>query len=117
MYGDQREMERHYDEVIDYINRLSRESEDWMISRSPYGEWACPKAECFPEEHGPGANPKYVSYSFVSTSYFYFTLLQMQEISDILGKNDTAYLTALAEVVRNKINEKYFDSETAQDDQ
>lgn len=117
MYGDQREMERHYDEVIDYINRLSRESEDWMISCSPYGEWACPKAECFPEEHGPGANPKYVSYSFVSTSYFYFTLLQMQEISDILGKNDTAYLTALAEVVRNKINEKYFDSDTAQYDQ
>lgn len=47
MYGDQREMERHYDEVIDYINRLSRESEDWMISRSPYGEWGVSESRVF----------------------------------------------------------------------
>ncbi|MDO5540287.1 MAG: family 78 glycoside hydrolase catalytic domain [Eubacteriales bacterium] len=117
MYGNRREMEQHYDEVLEYMNRLLRESENLMISRSPYGEWACPKAECFPEEHGPGATPKFVSFPFVSTTYFYFTLLQMQEMAKILERKEISYLGSLAETVRNKINEKYFDRETAQYDQ
>lgn len=117
MYGNRREMEKHYDEVLKYVNCLLREAEDGMISRSPYGEWACPKEECFPEEHGPGANPRFVSYPFVSTTFFYHTLLQMQEMAGILKKNDGSYLRLLRETVRDKINRKYFNRETAQYDQ
>lgn len=117
MYGNRREMERHYDEVLQYVNYLLKEADDGMISRSPYGEWACPKTECFPEEHGPGANPKYVSFPFVSTTYFYYTLLQMQEMAEILDKPDGSYLRLLTETIKRKINEKYFHAETAQYDQ
>ncbi len=88
-----------------------------MISRSPYGEWACPKAECFPEEYGPGANPRYVSFPFVSTMFFYHTLLQMQEMADILNKPDGSYLALLTETIKSKINQKYFNAGTAQYDQ
>lgn len=117
LYGSRREMECHFDELLQYIEALAKESKDWMISRSPYGEWACPKAECFPEEYGPGANPKYVSYPFVSTAYFYYTLIQMEEIAGILNRKEKAYLSELSKVVRNKINEKYFNQEKVQYDQ
>lgn len=117
MYGDRREIERHYDEVLQYINYLLKEADDGMISRSPYGEWACPKAECFPEEYGPGANPRYVSFPFVSTMFFYHTLLQMQEMADILNKPDGSYLALLTETIKRKINQKYFNAGTAQYDQ
>lgn len=117
MYGDRREMEQHFDELLQYIDALAKESDDWMIARSPYGEWCCPKAECFPEEHGPGANPRYVSYPYVSTAYFYYTLLQMKEMAEILNRKEKTYLSLLCTVVQNKINEKYFDKETAQYDQ
>lgn len=117
MYGDRREMEQHFDQLLEYVQALAKESDDWMISRSPYGEWACPKAECFPEEHGPGANPRYVSYPFVSTAYFYLTLVQMREMAGILGRAERSYLALLCKVVRDKINEKYFDRDNIQYDQ
>lgn len=117
MYGNRREMETHYQDIWRYVHALLNESKDWMISRSPYGEWACPKDQCFYEEYGPGANPKYVSFPFVSTTFFYFTLLQLQKMSELLGKEDLDYLKNLSEVVRKKINDTYFNPETGQYDQ
>ena len=117
MYADRRDLEAHYDDIWKYIHCLLEESEDWMISRSPYGEWACPKDECTYEEYGPGANPKRVSFPFVSTTFFYYTLLQTRQMAELLGKEGMSWLTNLTEVVRGKINADYFDPETNQYDQ
>ena len=116
MYGDRREMAEHYDDVLRYIRAMLQESEDWMISRSPYGEWACPKEECFYEAYGPGANPKHVSFPFVSTTFFYYTLAQALKMARLLGREETDWLKNLSEVVRGKINETYFHPETNQYD-
>lgn len=117
MYGDRREMELHYDEALQYVTALMHESKDWMIDRSPYGEWACPKDQCFYEEHGPGANPKYVSFPFVSTTFFYFTLLQLEEMAKILGRSEESYFRSMAEAMRGKINAAYYHPETYDYDQ
>ena len=117
MYGNKRLIEDTYDSMMRYLQVLLKEADHYLISRTGFGEWACPKEYCYPEEYGAGAVPKHVTATLVSTAYLYRSVSQMKEMADILENGDSAYLEALGETIRDKFNEKFYHSDTAQYDQ
>ncbi len=116
-YGNRRLMEESYDNLMKYIHVLLQETEDLIISRTGFGEWACPQEECYPEPYGAGAVSMHVTAALVSTAYLYLSLSQLREMAVILGRKDVSYLTALMEDVRRKYNARFFHPDTRQYDQ
>lgn len=116
-YGDKRLMEESYDSLMQYVHLLLKETEDLIISRTGFGEWACPQEECYPEPYGAGAVSMHVTAALVSTAYLYLSLSQLREMARILGKKDVSYLSSLMEAVRAKYNNRFFHPDTRQYDQ
>jgi alpha-L-rhamnosidase len=93
------------------------EADKLLISRTGFGEWACPAEECYSEEFGPGAVSKNVDPTLVSTAYLCYSITLVSEIASILGKEKEASLYLdLANFVRRRFNEKFFDPKTCQYD-
>ena len=116
MYGNKRLMEETYDAMLRYLNVLLREADHYLISRTGFGEWACPKEFCYPEEFGAGAAPKHVTPTFVSTAYLYRSVRQIYTIASILGKQETAYLDALSDTIYERFNQRFYHAEGSQYD-
>lgn len=116
IYGDRRLMENCYEGMMDYLRALLREAQEFLISRTGFGEWACPRGECYPEEYGAGAVSKHVSPTLVSTAYLYYSISQIREMAAILQKDDQLYLESLQRAVFEKYNERFFDPVTGQYD-
>lgn len=115
-YGDKRIIQENYDSMMRYLHLLLKEADHYLISRTGFGEWACPREECYQEEYGAGAVSKNVTATLVSTGYLYYSISQVKEMAEILGKKDVAYLTGLMETVCTKFNERFFNKETGQYD-
>jgi len=117
-YGNKRALEQYYSNMQRFIEALHRESENYIITRSGYGEWASPASECIEEPNGPGATAKYISSALVSTAYFYLDVQQMIEVSRVLGKEaEVLYYNELAEAIRSAYNKNFFDGKSCQYDQ
>lgn len=116
-YGNKRLMEESYEGLMRYVHALLKETEDLIISRTGFGEWACPREECYPEPYGAGAVSMHVTAALVSTAYLYLSISQLREMAQILGKKDVSYLTALMEDLRRKYNDRFFHPQTMQYDQ
>ncbi len=116
-YGNRRLIEESYDNLMKYIHVLLQETEDLIISRTGFGEWACPQEECYPDPYGAGAVSMHVTAALVSTAYLYLSLSQLREMAGILGRKDVSYLTSLMEEVRRKYNTRFFHPDTRQYDQ
>ncbi len=118
MYGNRRVLETYYENMKRYLAALYSESEDYLVSRTGFGEWACPKSECYEEPFGPGATSKNVSPTLVSSSYFYLSASQIRQIAGILGKSeDIPALEKLSESIRDRFNRRFYHPETGSYDQ
>ncbi|MDR1419291.1 MAG: glycoside hydrolase family 78 protein [Treponema sp.] len=116
-YGNRKALEDSYEPLKRYIQALLVEADNLIISRTGFGEWACPADECYAEEYGPGAVSKNVDPSLVSTAYLRDSLGLVSKIASILGKEKESSLYAdLANFVRMRFNEKFFNPETCQYD-
>jgi alpha-L-rhamnosidase len=116
-YGNRQALEERYEPLKHYIEALTVEADHLLISRTGFGEWACPKEECRPEPDGAGAVSKNVNPTLVSTAYFYYSVSLVAEIAGILGKQqEAAWYRDLADIIRGRFNDRFFNSETAQYD-
>ena len=116
-YGNKRVIEEYYSKNQKFVGALLAESENFLISRYGYGEWACPTMECIPEQYGPGASPKNISSALVNTAYLYLDINQVREMALILVKEEDAnYYEQLAQDVKNAYNQKFFNQNTGQYD-
>ena len=116
-YGNRRALEQCYEPLGRYIQAVQIEADSLLISRTGFGEWACPKDECWPETNGPGAVSKNVSPALVSTAYFFYSASLTGEIAGILGKErEAAYYRNIAENIRRRFNGRFFNPETCQYD-
>ena len=117
-YGNKRVIEEYYSKNQKFVGALLAESENFLISRYGYGEWACPAMECIPEQYGPGASPKNISSALVNTAYLYLDINQVREMALILGKEEDANnYEQLAQDVKNAYNKKFFNQNTSQYDE
>lgn len=117
VYGNRQVLSENYSRFQKYVEALLRESDHFLISRTGFGEWACPAGECYPEESGAGAVSKHVDPTLVSTAYLYKSVKEFVEISTILGKGrEAAYYQNLADIIRKGFNERFFHPETGQYD-
>jgi len=116
-YGNRKVLEENYESMKRYIEALVKESDGLLISRSGFGEWACPADECYPEPYGAGAVSKHVTPTLVSTAYFHFSVHQMSQIAEILGlSDDKRYFDGLKEKIKERFNQRFFNEETCQYD-
>jgi alpha-L-rhamnosidase len=113
VYGNRKALEQSYEPLKKYVHALAVESDRFMISRTGFGEWACPRDECWPEPNGAGAVSKNVSPVLVSTAYFYYSVSLVAEIAGILEKKrEAAYYRDMALIIRSRFNECFFNAET-----
>jgi alpha-L-rhamnosidase len=116
-YGNRRALERTYEPLKKYVHALLVEADRLLISRTGWGEWACPRDECIPEEHGPSASAKNIDPTLVSTAYLYYSVSLVAESAAVLGKEkEAAHYQDLAGFVRQRFNERFFNTQTCQYD-
>jgi alpha-L-rhamnosidase len=116
-YGNKKVLQKNYGGLKRYLGVLLEEADDHLISRTGFGEWACPKGECYPEPFGAGAVSRHVTAALVSTAYLYRSLTEMKEISAILERTeDVKYYATVAQKVKEKFNARFFHPETCQYD-
>ncbi|MHB8061089.1 MAG: family 78 glycoside hydrolase catalytic domain [Ruminiclostridium sp.] len=114
-YGNRRILTEYYEKMKKYVAALLSEADDYIISRSIWGDWASPAAECYDEKIGASAKSKNTPGALVSTAYLYLDALQMAEIAEIVGAaEDISYYKFLAAKVKDAYNDKFFNMETAQ---
>ena len=102
-YGNRRAVAENFDRLKRYLGALAEESDRMMLSRTGFGEWACPKAECYDDPYGAGAVSMHVNPALVSTGYFYLSCAQMAEMARILRRDeDRKEFEAMAERVRER---------------
>jgi alpha-L-rhamnosidase len=116
-YGNRRALEKTYEPLKKYVQALLIEADHLIVSRTGWGEWACPKSECYDEPHGPGATSRNVDPALVSTAYMYYSVALVAESAGILGKsNEAAYYADVASFIRGRYNDRWLNRETCQYD-
>jgi alpha-L-rhamnosidase len=116
-YGNSQVLEQCYGPLKRYVDALLVEADRLIVSRTGFGEWACPREECYPEENGPGAISKNISPAAISTIYFRYGIILFAGIAGILGKErEAAYYRDMAEFIRGRFNDAFFNRETCQYD-
>lgn len=100
-YGDVGILETHYQGMKQYINYLSKKTDQHgLIVENELGEWVPPTAREIPP-------------SFVSSAYFYYDLILMGKMATILGEaSDATSLNELAARTKNAFNQRYYNAET-----
>jgi alpha-L-rhamnosidase len=116
-YGNRQVLEQCYEPLKRYVNALLVEADSLIVSRTGFGEWACPMEECYPELNGPGAISKNIDPAAISTIYFRYCVVLLAKTAGILGKEkEAAYFRDMAEYIRKRFNEVFFNPETCQYD-
>jgi alpha-L-rhamnosidase len=116
-YGNSQALGRCYEPLKRYVDALLVEADGLIVSRTGFGEWACPREECYPEENGPGAISKNINPAAISTIYFRYCVILLARIAGILGKDrEAAYYRDMAGFIRRRFNETFFNRETCQYD-
>jgi alpha-L-rhamnosidase len=113
-YNDTRLLEEHYPNMKRYINYLHRLATTDEKPDEPYiinnfdgywyslGEWCSPgRSDC-------------PNHAVVNTFYYYYDAHLMSQIAGLLGyKEDAGRFKALSDTIRDELNRKFFNPETA----
>jgi alpha-L-rhamnosidase len=90
---------------------LESKSENWIVNYSYYGDWAAPVYACQSEEYAVSAVTPGI---LMSTGYFYFNELLLENIARQLGKrNEAAQHKVKSDKIRQAFLEKWWDPVTA----
>lgn len=97
-YGDIRILEEHYQGVKKYVEFLRSKSTANLLEYSYYGDWVA-------IEKTPG--------SFVSSFYYYYSVLLLQKMAEILNyESEMNAYQELAEKIKEAFHKKFFDTKT-----
>lgn len=112
-YDDSGILLEHYENMKDYLGYLknlakidSDPKEDYIINDFDgywysLGEWCAPGQSDCPNHH------------MVNTSYYYLNSAILSKIASVLGEeSDAVAYSALADTIKNRINEKFLNRET-----
>lgn len=106
---------RAYDGFVRWERRLGEMAQGHILSYSHYGDWAGPVYACEGGEADidatrSGCTPG----SFMSTGYYYYNAVLLQEFSRILGKKEEAdFYRKLAREIRQAMLDQWWDEERA----
>jgi len=97
-YGDERVLKQHYGGMSRWVDFLSNKAKDYILSYG-LGDW-CP----------PGyVSPKNTPVTLTSTGYYYYNVLIISQVAQILGKSDDAIkYSKLANCIKMAFNNKFF---------
>jgi len=86
MYGDKRMIERHYQEMVQWMSHLRTKKVDGILACDNYGDWCCPPEDKYfiHSEQEWRKTPK----ELLATSYYYHNLNLMAQYAGILGNDD-----------------------------
>ncbi|MDD2961937.1 MAG: family 78 glycoside hydrolase catalytic domain [Muribaculaceae bacterium] len=105
-YGNKELLSEHYANLEKYINRLTMQSTNYIITIKEdkgYGDWC-------PPDHVGGRGPE--GLSLYHTSYYYWYVTLMSKIAKEIGKEaDVKKYDELALRIKDAINLRYFISE------
>jgi len=97
-YGDRRVLEEHYEGMKGYVDYLSRQADNHIVSIG-LGDW-CPARTETPAE-------------VTSTGYYYCDAQIVSKVARLLGKSEDAQRYAeLARRIKEAFNRKYYDRQT-----
>ncbi len=101
MYGDSKVLERHFDKFEAYLKYLESESDDFILPRGKYGDWASSKKDF---QRG---DPYYDN-----TMFYYYALQIIEKCADILGYAEKRKNYAKkAALMRKRCLELYYNAE------
>lgn len=104
-YGNKKLLIRHYDNLKKYINRLTSQSTNYIITYNEdkgYGDWC-------PPDHVGGRGPEGLSL-YHTVYYYWYTTLMSKIASEIGFEADTQSYNELAIKIKDAINARYFNS-------
>ncbi|GAB3447285.1 glycoside hydrolase family 78 protein [Actinophytocola sediminis] len=100
-YGDRTALTEHYEFLTRYMTFMETHLDNGIMSVEQYGDHSSPF----------GANPE-EDRRLVGTAYFYKSLGEMARIATLIGEtSDAEHYSALANTVRNRFNEVYYDGQ------
>ncbi|MGD2294775.1 MAG: family 78 glycoside hydrolase catalytic domain [Candidatus Aminicenantes bacterium] len=97
-YGDTRILQEHYEGLKKYVDSLAKMAKGDVLTFSRYGDWVS-------IDPTPG--------SLVSTFFYYYDLLILSKVADILGyKDDAQTYSGLAKKTKSAFNKKYYSQDS-----
>lgn len=111
-YEDREIIADSYEDMKQWVDYLRSQSDDGIIDYSYFGDWASPKSFSRQDSIGAGAVSLNTPGSFVSTVFYYLDVVLMCRFAQVLGRiNDLHTYTALAEKIKLKFNNVFFNPE------
>ena len=108
-YGDRRVLERNYDMMRKWVDRMALTAKNGITEADNYGDWCVPPEE--PHLIHSRDPARMTAKGILATSYLYHDLMLMQHYAEILGKkDDAADFAGQAEKIKVAFNAKYFDA-------
>lgn len=106
-YGDSMLIVNNYQAMRRWVDYLTSRAENHVISFG-LGDW-------YDYGNFKAGFSRNTPVPFVATAYYFYALKYLVKSAEMIGnKYDAKYYSALAEVVRNVLNTKFFDQETKQ---
>lgn len=108
-YGDTRPVERHYDSMKAWVERMKRRyMSDWIVERDEYGDWCLPPESL---ELIHSSDPTRITPAPVlATSHMHMVLKLMARFATIAGREaDSRMYAAEADSVREAFNRRFYD--------
>lgn len=108
-YGDTDTMARHFEGLKAWVDFLTSQAADHIVSYSYYGDWAPPVGE---GEDG-GAVSRDTPGELISTGFYFYAARLLSRISEVLGRNPQALAyQSLAAKIADAYNARFYDPDT-----
>jgi len=90
-YGDTATMAAHYDGLKAWVDFLTSQARDHIVSYSYYGDWAPPVGESRDGSAGTSAVSRNTPGELISTGYYCYSARLLSQMAEVLGRKDDAH--------------------------
>ncbi len=109
-YGNRHVLEDQYEGNRRWVDFLTSQATDYIVSYSYFGDWAPPASETVSGSIGTGAVSRSTPGPLVSTAHYYYAAVLFSRIAAVLGRSvDVAVYQALAEAIKESFNRHFWD--------
>jgi len=112
-YGDTRVMADHFAGFKAWVDFLTTQAKDGIISYGTWGDWSPPVAFAIEGSRGSSAVSKETPFELMSTGFLFYSSRLLSNMAQILGKKDeAAKYNALASREAEAFNRKFWNDKT-----
>jgi alpha-L-rhamnosidase len=112
-YGDTTTMAAHYDGFKAWVDFLTSQATDHIVSYSYYGDWAPPVEESLDGSAGTSAISRNTPGELISTGYYCYSARLLSQMAEILGcKDDARGYADLAADIATTYHTHFYDPQT-----